>query len=132
MTDQIAGFSTGATGSDIVVEKVAAIPNSMYEIPKVSIKQCRVLAFMEDSDGLEAWYEIRSSGRRAAIRPYSDRERVIAAECGKIIEEDTYTRETSFSKIPAGAETIRMVRNPWLPIPTGCKLAEDELTLVKA
>lgn len=131
MADQIAGFSTGAF-DDLPTERVPKIPNTMYDAPPVSIFQCKSVSYMEDPDGYEAWYEYRDSGIRAEIREYNDREKAIAAKCGRKIEEGTFTRETSFSKVPAGAVILRRVRNPWLPIPTGCKLAEDELTLVKA
>ena len=127
--DQIAGFSTGSIGS--VVERVPKIPNTLYDPPLVSIKQCRKVSYMEDLDGFEGWFEVRGD-IRAEIREYTDKERAFAAKCGRVVEEGTYTRETSFTRVPTGSVIVWEGRNPWLKIPAGCELADDGVNLVEA
>jgi len=118
-----------AFGGEVDYEKEPAIPNTMFDVPSVPVAQAVYLAYIRRKDGLEGWYGLRHSGAMGEVVPYPPRIKAVAERCGTYKDGD-YT-VVSFGEILSVDDTIlRKIRNPILPVPTGCRVADDEWSLV--
>lgn len=116
-------------GEPAVPEWEPAIPNTIFDIPDVPVRQAHYLAYIRHKDGKEGWYGLRPSGAMGEVVPYPANLKAVAEKCG-IYREGSYT-VVSFNEIlSVDDEILRKVRNPFLPVPAGCKVADDEWSLI--
>lgn len=112
-------------------DRIPVIHNNEDNPPVVADARVKILAWIEDETGFGEWYSIWESSNAtsiARIEPWSDKDRENMARCNKAPQEGTFTYH-SVKRLPAKWNVVSKARNPWLPIPPGCRLAADGCTL---